>query len=228
MSDKNSQGQRDVPAKRGPRADRTDVAAAILDAAREVFSAQGYQAASMRAIARRADVDAKLIHYYYGTKADLFASIAERAFVDEGLQGRLVDGFASGGGLHAYVEQVVTTLDDPTMGPAFLSLLRSVGTHEESRELLLFFIRNQIHTILFPGQSLEEASLEVHAIGAQVMGMMVLRYILCLPGLVKATPAQIADTLAPALDVYLERIRATGSLVKPGGSANPGDTRGEH
>src|SRR5438105_2772071 len=46
----------------------------ILAAAREQFSALGYDAATIRGIAGAAGVDAALVHHYYGSKGELFAA----------------------------------------------------------------------------------------------------------------------------------------------------------
>ena len=54
--------------------------AAILRAAREAFTEHGYDGAGMREIARAADVDARLISRYFGSKEGLFAEVADLAY----------------------------------------------------------------------------------------------------------------------------------------------------
>jgi AcrR family transcriptional regulator len=49
----------------------------ILDAARQTFAAQGYRGATIRAIARAADVDPALIHHYFTSKQDLWAATVQ-------------------------------------------------------------------------------------------------------------------------------------------------------
>ena len=53
--------------------------AAILDAAEELFSAEGFKPVSIRAIARRAGVSHTLVHQYVGTKEDVFRAVVARA-----------------------------------------------------------------------------------------------------------------------------------------------------
>src|SRR5581483_9786405 len=48
--------------------------AAILAAARERFAAEGYEKATIRSIARDANIDPSLVMRYYGNKAGLFAA----------------------------------------------------------------------------------------------------------------------------------------------------------
>ena len=47
---------------------------AILDAARERFAADGYDRATIRAIARDANIDPSMVMRYYGNKEGLFAA----------------------------------------------------------------------------------------------------------------------------------------------------------
>lgn len=58
--------------RRGRRPAGEDTRAAIVDAARAEFSAKGYDASSLRAIARLAEVDPALVHHYFDGKAALF------------------------------------------------------------------------------------------------------------------------------------------------------------
>ncbi|MFD6811748.1 helix-turn-helix domain-containing protein, partial [Streptomyces anthocyanicus] len=51
--------------------------AAILEAARERFAADGYERATIRAIARDAGIDPSLVMRYFGNKEGLFAAASE-------------------------------------------------------------------------------------------------------------------------------------------------------
>lgn len=57
---------------RGRRPGRDDTRGTIRGVAAGLFEAHGYDAVSMRAIARVAGVDKALIHHYFASKADLF------------------------------------------------------------------------------------------------------------------------------------------------------------
>src|SRR3978361_185822 len=56
---------------RGPRDDRGVVAAQIVAAARSEFVDHGVSGTTFRAIARRAEVDPALVHYYFASKEAL-------------------------------------------------------------------------------------------------------------------------------------------------------------
>ena len=59
---------------RGRRPGGEDTRQPIVDAARAEFADQGYDATSLRGIARRAGVDPALVHHYFDGKAQLFAA----------------------------------------------------------------------------------------------------------------------------------------------------------
>ncbi|AEF42548.1 TetR/AcrR family transcriptional regulator [Hoyosella subflava] len=61
--------------KRLPRAIREQQ---MLDAAIDVFAEHGYHAASMNAIAARAEISKPMLYLYYGSKDELFASCIRR------------------------------------------------------------------------------------------------------------------------------------------------------
>lgn len=61
-------------------ADRSQ--AAILLAARDEFASHGLAGARVDRIAERAEVNKRLIYYYFGSKDDLFLAVLERTYAD--------------------------------------------------------------------------------------------------------------------------------------------------
>ncbi|WP_407341681.1 TetR/AcrR family transcriptional regulator [Pengzhenrongella phosphoraccumulans] len=64
-----------TPRSRGPRPAGEDTRAAILVAAQVEFAESGFDATSVRAVARRAGVDPALVRHYFGSKSDLFVAL---------------------------------------------------------------------------------------------------------------------------------------------------------
>jgi Transcriptional regulator len=60
--------------------EREAVARAILDAARELFVAEGYQNVSIRKIAERIEYSPAAIYSYFPSKDDIFFALAEEGF----------------------------------------------------------------------------------------------------------------------------------------------------
>ena len=57
-------------------------AAAILDAARDLFAKHGFAGTSTRGIANAAGVNLAMIHYYFGNKEQLYRKVVELQFGD--------------------------------------------------------------------------------------------------------------------------------------------------
>lgn len=68
-----------VSKPRGPKANKIEPEK-LLDAAQAVFTRDGLQAASMRAIAREAGCDPALIYYHFENKEAIFTAILDRKF----------------------------------------------------------------------------------------------------------------------------------------------------
>jgi AcrR family transcriptional regulator len=64
------------PVERNPTRTRL----AIIDAATEEFAALGFAGARIDAIAARAEINKRMLYYYFGNKEDLFQAVLERAY----------------------------------------------------------------------------------------------------------------------------------------------------
>ncbi|MEW6725794.1 TetR/AcrR family transcriptional regulator [Desulforudis sp. 1088] len=54
----------------------------ILNAAREVFAEVGFEAARVDEIARRADINKRMLYHYFGGKEDLYIEVLRQCFKD--------------------------------------------------------------------------------------------------------------------------------------------------
>ena len=69
-----------------------DTRVAILDVAEALFAEGGYEGTSIRDIAQRANVQAAVIGYHFGTKAEVFDAVVERrASILNEIRQRLLD-----------------------------------------------------------------------------------------------------------------------------------------
>ncbi len=103
---------------------------AILDAARERFTAQSYEDVGMRDVARDVGVDAALVSRYFGSKEDLFVEVLDSCKNGRDLMDRQRDDF----GRRVSREVVFGEYDDGSddcnanrLG-GLLILLRSIGS----------------------------------------------------------------------------------------------------
>ena len=74
--------------------ERQAVTASILDAARDLFVAEGYQSVSIRKIAERIEYSPAAIYSYFASKDDIFLALAEEGFhrLDEKVQSAMRTG----------------------------------------------------------------------------------------------------------------------------------------
>lgn len=191
--------------RRGPRPTDTAWRERILDAARHEFGDHGYQGATVRKIGQAAGVDPKLVHYYFGTKEDLFTETISSTFRSKLLPTLLaeVTGPASGSPGTRYLVAVLTALEDDELGPGFIGLIRNLGTHEESRRIFLRFITEEMIKRVGPRLPREHAEMRVTLAGSQLLGLVVGRYVLKAPYLSTLTVEEVAGHVGPTLDRYL-------------------------
>ena len=168
--------------RRGPRAGGVE-RKHILQVATKLFSEHGYQATTMRKIGTAAGVDAKLIHYYFGTKEDLFTAAISEVFRSRGLPDILSE----------YRPEAT----------AFTGLLRSLGTHEESQKVFLRFVNEELLERLAPQLPVENATTRLALAGTQIFGLIYTRYILKIPPLTELSIEQTARLIGPTLDTYM-------------------------
>lgn len=69
-----------VPRERGRNADRSREA--ILDAAELLFAERGYEATSLSEVGTRAGLSRATPGYFFGSKADLYRAVLDRAFAE--------------------------------------------------------------------------------------------------------------------------------------------------
>jgi AcrR family transcriptional regulator len=109
---------------------RRDAAAtrqALLDAARDLFGTQGYEATTLREIGERAGADPALIARYFGSKAELFS----HAMAAETIDVPPTETFAS---FDATVAYLIDRVDKLGPGPMLQALMRLDAGHEVQAE----------------------------------------------------------------------------------------------
>ncbi len=100
------------------RATAADVRADLLAAAAAAFSARGYEAVSLRDVAKRAGTTAAMVHYYFGDKSGLFAALLDEtlASVLERVRSALAARGAAGSDREASVLELFFDIAHETLG----------------------------------------------------------------------------------------------------------------
>ncbi|MGN9889227.1 TetR/AcrR family transcriptional regulator [Micromonospora sp. L31] len=170
--------------------------AAILRAARERFAADGYERATIRAIAADARIDPSMVMRYYGNKEGLFAAAAEfdlrlpdLADVPTGQLGEVL---------------VRHFLDRWEGDETLAALLRAASTNPGAAERIRGIFADQLGAAVArfgtdPATTARRAGL----VASQTLGLAFTRYIVGLPPMVDATPAELVAWIGPTLQRYL-------------------------
>ena len=193
----------------GRRPGSPDTRQQILDSARKVFAANGFNKASIRKIATNAGVDPALVHHYFRSKDELFLAtvdvpinpreVVEQLLRDgtEGLGGRMV--------------AAILGVWDSTAGSALLAALRTAIGDPGSTRALSQFVTAEIITRLLKALGYPPAEVELRGalVASQVLGMIVGRYVLAVGALPRLQPDVIAANIGPTLQTYLTVVLPT-------------------
>ena len=175
--------------------------AEILDAARTAFVEEGYDAATIRAIARRAEVDPALVHHFFGTKRELFVE-AMKLPMDPGL----VIAEILAGDRTTIGERVARTIfliTESEDAAPFVGLVRSAASHDDAARMLREMITTEIIGRIAAGLDAPDARLRATLVGSQVVGLIMARHIIKIEPLASADPQDVVPFLAGTIQRYL-------------------------
>ena len=173
---------------------------AILQAARQVFGEAGFDRATMRSIASRADVDPALIHHHFGTKQGLFAAAHELPINPAVLVSQVAE---------TPRDQLPETLVRVylgalmTPGSPALSLLKAATTNESAARML----REYIQSILLDNAKRltdqPDPRLRVALLGSHMIGIVFARLVVGIPEVTRLEIDDLVSILVPVVERYL-------------------------
>jgi len=186
----------------GRPAGATDTRERILDSARKLFAANGFDKTSVRSIGTAAGVDSALVHHYFGTKQQLFTAAVHIPIDPMTVLGPLRD--APLDELGHTLPSLLIPLWDSTLGAGFIATLRSMLAGSDVT-LLRSFIQEIITAEVGPRVDNPPGSgkIRVQFVASQLVGVAMARYILALEPFTSLPAQQIADTIGPNLQRYL-------------------------
>lgn len=180
----------------------------ILEAARKLFSDNGFDRTTLRQVADSAGVDPALISHYFGNKRGLFVAAVEfpsdPAAVLEPVRTCPLDELAA-----TTLRQILQVWASPA-GPSVIARFRQAltsGEDELVRDLLTSVILAPIRERLRGAG--DDVDLRLTLFASQVAGLLVTREILALPPLRAADIDALVAAVAPNLQRYL-----TGAITR--------------
>jgi AcrR family transcriptional regulator len=186
-------------ARTGRRPGRSGTREAILAAARESFTASGYDKASIRDIARRAGVDPALVHHYFGAKHELFSAAMEMPLDVASVLETVVQGDRERIG-ERIVALLLSVWDSRGDRSPLIALIRSAVTSEEAARMLREFM---VSVLFVRVAEALDAPLRASLAASQIMGLMVARYIVRVEPIASAPAPVVIAAVGPNLQRYL-------------------------
>lgn len=188
-------------AKAGRRPGQTETREQILAAARGLFAEHGFDATTIRAIAAEAGVNPALIHHYFGSKDRVFVAALALPVNPVDVIGEAITGPREKVG-ERLVRFFLSVWGSPEARQPFLAMLRSVTSNEQAARMMREFIN---HTVIRPiAAELGIRELTMSAVGAQLIGVAMLRYVVRLEPLASASDEEVVATVAPVVQRYLD------------------------
>lgn len=185
-------GMEVTPAPR--RSDATR--AAILEAARDRFAEDGYDGATVRAIAGQAGIDPSMVIRYFGSKEGLFARVVDVALdipdparIPADDLGRVL---------------VTHFLELWERDGVLVTLLRVGVTDPAGAERLRGVFRDQLVPAAERfGRDPADAPRRATLVASQILGMALLRYVLKFGPAAEMSRADVVAWLAPTVERYI-------------------------
>lgn len=186
---------------RGRRPGRADTRAEILAAARASFAEKGYSGTTIRGVAAAAGVDPALVHHYFGTKDDLFVA-ALRLPIDPRAELAPVIALGADGAAERLLRVFLSVWDDPELRLPLIAVARTI--FEPSGQAL--FRDGFLKVVLGPvgaGLGIDDPDRRMPLVASQVIGLIMLRYVLEVEPLASMDPELVVATYAPTIQRYL-------------------------
>jgi len=197
-----------VNAVAGRRPGNADTRGDIVEAAKRVFAAKGYDGASLRAIAREAAVDPALVHHYFDGKASLFVAAMALPFDPRSVQDASATPSSSSVGARL-IEGFLTMWDEAEgTGSSFAACVAGMAASTSVADAMREFVAERVwqNKPTNPGESAGLTSQRRALVASQLMGLAFTRYIQRVPPVSTATPRQISRWAGPTLDRYMSGV----------------------
>jgi AcrR family transcriptional regulator len=187
---------------RGRRAGPPRTRQAIIDAAGAAFAEHGYDAVSLRSIARAAGVDPALVHHFFESKSALFAAAMSLPVDPEPFVAALLAGDPNTLG-ERLVLALVELWDRPDGFHGFLGLVRGAVSHADAARMLREFLTREILGRLAAAAAPDDPQARAALAGTQIIGLAMGLKIVGIAPLAEADPAWLATTIGPTIQHYL-------------------------
>lgn len=192
-----------TPGTPGPRDERGVLAARIAAAARDEFAVHGWAGTTIRAVARRADVDPALVYHYFGSKEGLLdaATNPPQQWLD-----RVAEVWAApverlGAAL---LQLLLASWADDEIGPTLRAILQTAAHDPATRDKLRRVVEGSLMGVSGLGSDDRDRLIRSGLISSQMMGFALMRYVWKIEPVASMTDDEAIAAIAPNLQRYVD------------------------
>ena len=188
--------------RRGRPRGETDSRDRIMTAAVDEFGEHGYDGATIRAIATRADVDSALVHHYFGTKADLFAAAVGMPMRPDLAVPEILAGPREEVG-ERVVRFVLEAFEQPEVRRRGVALLRAAVGSKLTTPVFAGFLSRELLSRIAHALETDDAALRATLAASQIAGLLMARYVLKLAPIAETEIDVLVARIGPTVQRYL-------------------------
>lgn len=192
-----------TPGTPGPRDERGVLAARIAAVARDEFAVHGWAGTTIRAVARRADVDPALVYHYFGSKEGLLdaATNPPQQWLD-----RVAEVWATpverlGAAL---LQLLLASWADDEIGPTLRAILQTAAHEPATRDKLRRVVEGSLMGVSGLGSDDRDRLIRSGLISSQMMGFALMRYVWKIEPVASMTDDAAIAAIAPNLQRYVD------------------------
>lgn len=187
-----------------------DTRATIVVAAAAEFASRGYEAASMRSIARKAGVDPALVHHYFPEKADLFAESISAPIRPDRIVKEILAGPREQIGENI-VRYLLGALEERSARTRIISLIHTALGQEFAATMLRQFLLREVLRRIAEVIGGDDPELRASLAASQIVGLILVRYGIRIEPLASAPVEEVVARVGPIIQWHL-----TGATLDSG------------
>lgn len=190
------------PARRGPTEDRGVAMERILRTARASFAEHGFAGTSMRAVALEANVDPRLVAYYFGDKARLLEACLQppTGFLEDVT--RVAHGPLRSRGT-AMVANMLAYWEDPQAASVMQAGILTAAHDVTARQRLTALFRDSLVAAVADGLDDDQRYLRANLVASMIIGLSMTRYVYHLEPIASMPAAEVARLVGPTVQRFL-------------------------
>jgi AcrR family transcriptional regulator len=182
---------------RDERRRRTE--ASILDAARELFAAEGYERTTIRGVAARAGIDPALVMQHFGSKEGLFAASTRWSNEHQSILTATTDSLPA-----AAIADLLSHFEQGDDREGAVALMRSCLTHPAALAAMRDQVMCERKEAVAAQLDGPDAELRAALFAACMIGLGMARYLIKLEPVASAAADDLERLFTPALKALLE------------------------